>query len=349
MIMVTGADASIEGKLQAIFAADPTSVGGIEALHVDRLPVGLDGPVPNLIRSGFEEVHGFGGGLCVHIVDAAVSRQWRLTARSLENCVRLRLPFAGSADFDAAAAQVSDEGASCTFLVQPASASLTGVYHAGVAYRYCTLNLSQSFLLQRLGLSWSDLPRPLASAWREQEVALGRFALDRGALAAAGRLFALTSEGAWRGVEVEALALGLLRQVMERWGEARAAGAFAPIRLRPADRRQLQRLRALVEARCPQSVSMTEAVAWSGLNKNKVHAGFQRLYGMSLHDYGQDLRMQRARRLLLETALPVVAVAERAGFSEPTNFTAAFRKHFAVLPSEVRRGRNVRPVAERAA
>ena len=82
---------------------------------------------------------------------------------------------------------------------------------------------------------------------------------------------------------------------------------------------------------------MEEAVALSGLNKNKVHAGFVRLYGMSLHDYCQDLRMQRARRLLLETSLPVVAVAERSGFSEPTNFTAAFRKHFALPPSDFRR------------
>ena len=246
------------------------------------------------------------------------------------------MPFAGRADYDAPAGRISDVESNCTFLVQPAGASLTGVYHGGTTYRYCTLNLSQGFLLDRLGLAWSDLPKPLASAWRGQEVALGRFSLNRGALATASGFFGLKSEGAWRSVEVEALALSLLRQAMEQWNEARGE-AGAHIKLRPAERQHLLRLRAAAEARCPQPISMADAVAWSGLNKNKVHVGFNRLFGMSLHDYCQDLRMQRARRLLLETRLPVVAVAERVGFSEPTNFTAAFRKHFTLLPSDVRR------------
>ena len=42
-------------------------------------------------------------------------------------------------------------------------------------------------------------------------------------------------------------------------------------------------------------------------------------------------------RPALAAALRCVAqIAERCGFSEPTNFTAAFKKHFAVLPKQVR-------------
>ncbi len=334
MIVISSADPFIEDKLEAISAMDPSAEGGIEALHVDQLPVRPGERVPNLLGAGFEEVHAVQGGLCVHIVDAQVARDWRLTARSRENCVRLRVPFVGRARYDARVASVSDVESSCTFLVQPSGASLTGVYRDGTSYRNCALNLSQSFLLDRLGLQWNELPRPLASGWRGGEVALGRFGLDRGALGAASRLFALQSQGGWRRVEVEALALGLLRQVMQGWTEIEAGPR---IRLRPQERERLEQLRAAAEAQSPRPISMEEAVALSGLNKNKVHAGFVRLYGMSLHDYCQDLRMQRARRLLVETSLPVLVVAERSGFSEPTNFTAAFRKHFALPPSDLRR------------
>ena len=213
MILISSADPFIEDKLEAISAVDPSAAGGIKALHVDQLPVGRGERVPNLLGAGFEEVYAVPGGLCVHVVDAEVVRDWRLTARSRENCVRLRVPFVGRAHYDAHVASVGDVESSCTFLVQPAGASLTGVYREGTSYRNCTLNLSQGFLLDRLGLQWTELPRPLASAWRGGEVALGRFGLDRGALAAASRLFALQSQGGWRQVEVEFLALGLLRQV----------------------------------------------------------------------------------------------------------------------------------------
>ena len=33
-------------------------------------------------------------------------------------------------------------------------------------------------------------------------------------------------------------------------------------------------------------------------------------------------------------------IAERCGWSEPTNFTAAFKKHLAVLPRDLREGKD---------
>jgi AraC-like DNA-binding protein len=46
--------------------------------------------------------------------------------------------------------------------------------------------------------------------------------------------------------------------------------------------------------------------------------------------------MQQALKMLQSTPTPIAQIAEKAGFSEPTNFTAAFKKHFAVLPSQIR-------------
>jgi AraC family transcriptional regulator, transcriptional activator of the genes for pyochelin and ferripyochelin receptors len=46
--------------------------------------------------------------------------------------------------------------------------------------------------------------------------------------------------------------------------------------------------------------------------------------------------MQVALKLLQTTELPIGQIAERVGYGEPTNFTAAFRKHFVFLPREAR-------------
>jgi AraC-like DNA-binding protein len=72
------------------------------------------------------------------------------------------------------------------------------------------------------------------------------------------------------------------------------------------------------------------------MNRNKLHFGFKQQFGVSIHEYQTEARMQVALKLLQTTELPVGQIAERVGYGEPTNFTAAFRKHFELLPREAR-------------
>ena len=50
-------------------------------------------------------------------------------------------------------------------------------------------------------------------------------------------------------------------------------------------------------------------------------------------------RVQRAKTLLDETAMPIAAVAFAAGFSSIRRFNAAFRAVYRRPPSSIRRGR----------
>jgi AraC-like DNA-binding protein len=62
----------------------------------------------------------------------------------------------------------------------------------------------------------------------------------------------------------------------------------------------------------------------------------RRRKGIDSSDYQTELRMRIAVKLLESTTLSIGEIAERTRHSEPTNFTAAFKKYFAVLPREVR-------------
>lgn len=334
-VTITAADLDISGKLAAICAMDPAAQGGVEALSVARRPIGPDEPIPNFLGTGREEVHEVEPGFCVHLMDGEVGRAWRISARSAASCLRLRIPFSGQAHHSSPGVQIYDLKSRCTFIIQPGGTSLTGNVREGLRYRFCGLHLSQVFLQQSLGLSDDELPRSLVKGWRDQDTAFGHIQLDRAALDTAARFFTLTSEGGWRRAAIKAVALDLLRQVLEAAMNVQTDAA-PQVRLRPSERRRLEELRSLAEDRCPRGVLMAEATDLSGLNKNKINLGFRQVYGMSLHDYCFELRMQRAKQLVVETEMPIVRVAETAGFSEATNFTAAFRKHFGVLPSEMR-------------
>jgi AraC-like DNA-binding protein len=338
-VIIAAVDAFIGDRLAALAAIDPC-MAAIESIHVDQHVVAAGAPVPNMLSSGAEEAYLIEPGFCLQFAEGEIGRDWRLTTRTAENCLRLRIPFAGTSYHGTSRELVSDLGSRCTYIVQPAGDSLTGVFNAGAVYRFCALHLSERFLVEQLGLPVAEWPRPLAATWQRSETMFGRIELGKLPLATAARLFNLGSRGAWRMVEVRAIALDLLRQLFEAWNDDHAT-ADSQIRLRPSERDQLHKLRAAADSRSPQPIGMAEAIALTGLNKNKIHVGFKRIFGLSLHDYCFDLRMQLARRLLIGSAMSVAEVAASAGFSEPANFSAAFRRHFSILPSNARLPGNI--------
>ncbi|AXY75691.1 AraC family transcriptional regulator [Paraflavitalea soli] len=72
-----------------------------------------------------------------------------------------------------------------------------------------------------------------------------------------------------------------------------------------------------------------------GLNDFKLKKGFKQLYGVTIFEFLLEARMEKARRLLQETAMTVHAVAISVGYKNISSFTVAFKKKFGILPSEV--------------
>lgn len=56
------------------------------------------------------------------------------------------------------------------------------------------------------------------------------------------------------------------------------------------------------------------------------------MFGMSVHAYVIDQRLEKAAGLLLESNLNVSQVAALVGYSKPSNFAAAFKKKYRVIP-----------------
>jgi AraC-like DNA-binding protein len=84
------------------------------------------------------------------------------------------------------------------------------------------------------------------------------------------------------------------------------------------------------------TVTLAKLCAKARMNRNKVHFGFKQQFGLSIHGNQTELRMQAALTLLQTMDLSIGDIAERIGYGEPTNFTAAFKKHFGSLPRDAR-------------
>jgi len=147
-----------------------------------------------------------------------------------------------------------------------------------------------------------------------------------------GALLLDVLQGFVRGaVFVEGLGLALVSHLMRA-----PSGAAAPA---PAlSDGELRRVRALVEERLSERLTLAALAAAVGLPPHRLSRGFRRTTGQPLWRYLLERRVARAEALLGDHTLPLASVALLAGFSSQPHLTTAFRLAKGVTPGAWRRG-----------
>lgn len=75
-----------------------------------------------------------------------------------------------------------------------------------------------------------------------------------------------------------------------------------------------------------------------GISTRHLMRAFKTTTGLTLHQYLNEARMQRAMKLLQSVGEPVKGIAARLGFSTPSAFSAAFLQSVGLTPREYRAG-----------
>lgn len=70
------------------------------------------------------------------------------------------------------------------------------------------------------------------------------------------------------------------------------------------------------------------------MSRMNLYRKLQSLTGQKPNEFIRSIRLKRAARLLVETGLSVVEIAEKVGFSTPSYFTKCFKDMFGVLPTQ---------------
>ncbi len=126
----------------------------------------------------------------------------------------------------------------------------------------------------------------------------------------------------------EEMLLSLCASIMDAIGAGR----------RESGKRIVQQAQEYISQRVDEaSLSIERVCEELKVSPTYFRAVFKRETGQTFHQYLNGLRMSRAMELLRTTALKTTEVAQQSGLGEASYFSYAFKKHFGVSPSQVRK------------
>ena len=93
----------------------------------------------------------------------------------------------------------------------------------------------------------------------------------------------------------------------------------------------------LMESNVEEPLSMDDLASYVGVSRRQLERLFHKQLGCAPSRYYLDLRLQRARILLLRTDMPVIDVATSCGFSSAPHFSKCYHESFGRPPKDERR------------
>ncbi|WP_082376285.1 GlxA family transcriptional regulator [Ahrensia marina] len=92
----------------------------------------------------------------------------------------------------------------------------------------------------------------------------------------------------------------------------------------------------LMEANLSEPLSLLEIADHVGLSRRQIERLFRHEMGRSPARYYLEIRLDRARHLLLQSGLPVVEIAIACGFVSASHFSKCYRELYAKSPQQER-------------
>lgn len=141
-------------------------------------------------------------------------------------------------------------------------------------------------------------------------------------------------QGALKRLFLEGKTLELLMLQVEQF---ESSGSFRPKSgIQPQDVDKLHHARYLLEQHIDDPCSLSDLARRVQLNDFKLKKGFKEIFGTTVFGYLRDIRMQQARKMLVDTSKSINEIAGYCGYEYVQHFSSAFKKKFGLSPSKLR-------------
>ena len=128
------------------------------------------------------------------------------------------------------------------------------------------------------------------------------------------------------GTCIDNLKVSLFRQRIEASGEDKKQGE-----------RTIVGITKFLQEHPAEDISLSSLAEEFHLNAQYISQLFKNEIGVGFHAYFTNIRIEKAKKLLLTTAFPIAEIAELCGFNDYRVFTKVFKRSENITPSQFRR------------
>lgn len=113
---------------------------------------------------------------------------------------------------------------------------------------------------------------------------------------------------------------------------------YVPLRAQlGASHRSLIKVAQLMEENIEKPLPLDKIARATGLSRRQIERLFRRYLDCVPKRYYLEIRLRRARELLLQTPMPIMDITTSCGFQSPPHFSKCYRNQFGHPPSAERR------------
>ncbi|MBB6462406.1 helix-turn-helix domain-containing protein [Flammeovirga kamogawensis] len=95
--------------------------------------------------------------------------------------------------------------------------------------------------------------------------------------------------------------------------------------------------RSILKSTLNKPVSIDYLTVECGLSESRLRFLFKKIFGATIHQYHQDVRLDKSRMLLREGKKTMSMIALDLGFSSSSHFTLAFKKKYSITPKDFKK------------
>ena len=109
-----------------------------------------------------------------------------------------------------------------------------------------------------------------------------------------------------------------------------------PSNLSETDYNAILKVENYINLHLKDTLTIPELALIAGINTTKLKQGFKLIFSTTIFKYISNLRMEQAKKQIVEKNYTVAEAAYHVGYKHPQHFTVAFKKIYGHLPSDLR-------------
>ncbi|MGG1923122.1 AraC family transcriptional regulator [Chryseobacterium sp. NRRL B-14798] len=139
-------------------------------------------------------------------------------------------------------------------------------------------------------------------------------------------------KGTFKRIYLEAKVNELLLLQLEQFFDSESSSSS----LQKKDIEKMYAVRDYIVKNLNADSSLNDLAHLVGTNEFTLKKGFKEIFGTTVFGFWNDLKMEQAKKMLLDSDLNISEISDHIGYKNPRHFSSAFKRKFNILPSQIR-------------